>query len=191
MEVIAHRGASAYAPENTLASFEMALAMHADAIETDVRLTSDGVLVLCHDARIDRVSNGTGEVASLSFAELAALDFGLWKGEQYVKERIVSAAQFIERYGPRCPLVLEIKGEGVWRPLAAQVEAAGLLGSAVFTSFQWPWLEELRRAEGRARIGYLTRQFDEQMIRRVWRAGLAADLPGSSGARPRHGGASP
>jgi glycerophosphoryl diester phosphodiesterase len=181
VEVIAHRGASAYAPENTLAAFEMALAMHADAIETDVRMTSDHVLVLCHDARIDRVSDGMGEVASLSLAELTALDFGFWKGEQYRSQRIVVAGRFLEVYGRRCPLVLEIKGDGVWQPLAALVRGAGIMDGVVFTSFELTWLEALRRAEPQAHIGYLTRQLDAEMIRRICKLGFGQICPAAAG----------
>ncbi|NLN18165.1 MAG: hypothetical protein GX162_02650, partial [Firmicutes bacterium] len=62
MQVIAHRGASSYAPENTFASFDLALKMGAEALETDIRATRDGVLVLFHDARVERTTDGRGAV---------------------------------------------------------------------------------------------------------------------------------
>lgn len=74
-KVWAHRGASAYAPENTMPAFETAVSMGAEGIETDIHLTTDGVLVVCHDDVLDRVSNGTGPVCEKSLAQLRALDF--------------------------------------------------------------------------------------------------------------------
>lgn len=74
-QIWAHRGASAYAPENTLASFKKAIEMHADGVELDVQLTKDGQLVVIHDERIDRVSNGSGFVADFTLPELRAFNF--------------------------------------------------------------------------------------------------------------------
>lgn len=74
--VLAHRGASAAAPENTLEAFALALEMGADILELDVHATSDGVVVVIHDETVDRTSDGTGRVAAQTLAELRRLDFG-------------------------------------------------------------------------------------------------------------------
>jgi glycerophosphoryl diester phosphodiesterase len=76
--VVAHRGASAEAPEHTLAAYEAALAAGAGALECDVRLTADGHLVCVHDRKVDRTSNGRGKVSTLELARLEELDFGAW-----------------------------------------------------------------------------------------------------------------
>ena len=76
LAVIAHRGASAHAPENTLPAFQLALDMGADVIEMDLRLSADGRVVVIHDATVDRTTGGTGAVAELTLAELKALDAG-------------------------------------------------------------------------------------------------------------------
>ncbi|WP_055546093.1 glycerophosphodiester phosphodiesterase [Streptomyces sp. NBRC 110028] len=86
VSVVAHRGASEDAPEHTLAAYRRALEDGADALECDVRLTADGHLVCVHDRRIDRTSNGRGAVSGLELADLAALDFGSWKGQATDKE---------------------------------------------------------------------------------------------------------
>ncbi|WP_372408668.1 glycerophosphodiester phosphodiesterase [Streptomyces luteireticuli] len=78
--VVAHRGASDDAPEHTLAAYRKAIEDGADALECDVRLTADGHLVCVHDRRVNRTSNGRGAVSTLELADLAALDFGSWKG---------------------------------------------------------------------------------------------------------------
>ena len=72
----AHRGASAYAPENTLPAFRLAVDMHADGIECDIHMTRDGHFIVCHDDSVDRTSNGKGDIGTLTLAEIKALDFG-------------------------------------------------------------------------------------------------------------------
>ncbi|HEY5833313.1 glycerophosphodiester phosphodiesterase [Streptomyces sp.] len=81
VQVVAHRGASEDAPEHTLAAYRKAIEDGADGLECDVRLTADGELVCVHDWRVNRTSNGRGAVSSLELADLAALDFGSWKGQ--------------------------------------------------------------------------------------------------------------
>ena len=72
----AHRGASAYAPENTLPAFRLALEQKADGIETDIHLTRDGRFVVCHDDEIARTSNGQGKIQDMTVEQLKAYDFG-------------------------------------------------------------------------------------------------------------------
>ena len=76
--IIAHRGASGYAPENTMAAFEKALEMGAEGIELDVHLTADGEIVVIHDHTIDRTSDGKGVVGALTLEEIRKYDFGAW-----------------------------------------------------------------------------------------------------------------
>lgn len=73
--VQAHRGASGYAPENTLASFKMAVEMNADGIECDIHLSKDGVFVVCHDDTIDRTSNGSGRIPEMTYEEISKYNF--------------------------------------------------------------------------------------------------------------------
>ncbi|WP_405583957.1 glycerophosphodiester phosphodiesterase family protein [Streptomyces sp. NBC_01190] len=96
VQVVAHRGASEDVPEHTLAAYRKAIEYGADALECDVRLTADGHLVCVHDWRINRTSNGRGAVSSLELADLAALDFGSWKGQHADPEAP-------ERYGLALP----------------------------------------------------------------------------------------
>ncbi|MGI6215257.1 MAG: glycerophosphodiester phosphodiesterase [Christensenellales bacterium] len=76
-KIYGHRGASGYAPENTIAAFELAVKQQADGVELDVQLTRDKQLVVVHDERIDRVSNGTGRVCDISLRSLKKLKFGI------------------------------------------------------------------------------------------------------------------
>lgn len=80
MYIIAHRGASGYAPENTIAAFDLAVKMNADMIELDVQLTKDRQIVVIHDDRVDRTTNGSGFVKDFTLEELQKLDAGSWYG---------------------------------------------------------------------------------------------------------------
>ncbi|MBN2880195.1 MAG: glycerophosphodiester phosphodiesterase [Clostridia bacterium] len=86
--IYAHRGASADAPENTMASFELAAQYEADGIELDVILTKDGEVVVIHDDDVDRTSNGKGTVEQMYYSDIKALDFGSWKGSEFKGEKI-------------------------------------------------------------------------------------------------------
>ncbi|MCB2295578.1 glycerophosphodiester phosphodiesterase [Clostridium algoriphilum] len=91
----AHRGASAYYPENTMISFEKAVELGANGIETDVQMTSDGVLVLIHDEYVNRTTNGEGLVRDFTYDELNKLDAGSWFDKKYNTEKIPTAKDLI------------------------------------------------------------------------------------------------
>lgn len=120
--VIAHRGASAYAPEHTFAAYDLALAQGADYIEQDLQLTADGVLVALHDDTLDRTARGpadscTGPVTTKTLAQLHECDVGSWFNEahpdladpEYVGLRIPTMGEILERYGPDVRYYVETK----------------------------------------------------------------------------------
>lgn len=86
--VIAHRGASFYAPENTIVAYEKAVKMEADAIEIDVHKSKDGELIVCHDEKVDRTTNGKGYIKDLTVKEIKKLDAGNWFDEKYSTAKI-------------------------------------------------------------------------------------------------------
>ncbi|MFD9722439.1 glycerophosphodiester phosphodiesterase [Streptomyces sp. NPDC059072] len=89
IRVVAHRGASHEHPEHTMAAYRQAIADGADSLECDVRLTADRKLVCVHDRRVERTSDGQGVVSAMTYEELAALDFGRWKGEEHAGARVL------------------------------------------------------------------------------------------------------
>ena len=91
----AHRGASGYFPENTMLSFRKAIELGATGIETDVQMTSDGVLVLIHDEKVNRTTNGIGLVKDFTYDELNKLDAGSWFDKKYSNEKIPTAKELI------------------------------------------------------------------------------------------------
>lgn len=106
--IFAHRGASLYAPENTLAAFELALEHGADAIELDAKLSADGHAVVIHDATVDRTTGAHGRVKDLSLAQLRALDAGSFKAAQFHGEKIPLLEEVFEAVGRRTMINVEL-----------------------------------------------------------------------------------
>lgn len=106
--IFAHRGACAHAPENTIASFELALAQQADAIELDVKLSSDGFVIVHHDDTVDRTTDGTGRIKNLTLADLKKLDAGSFFSETYKGEKIPTLEEVFETVGKRTFINIEL-----------------------------------------------------------------------------------
>jgi len=159
VEIIAHRGFSARAPENTLASIEAAIDARADAIEFDLHVTSDGVPVLIHDAKLRRTTNSSGRVADKMWTELEKLDAGSWFSSDFAGERLPSFRSALARIGGRVQHVYpEVKGyrtEGDLAGMCGEVEAAGMTERVVFISMDWAALEALRRCSPASLVGYI------------------------------------
>jgi glycerophosphoryl diester phosphodiesterase len=124
--VIGHRGAAARAPENTLAGFRRAKALGCDWVEFDVRLTADGALVLCHDDRLDRTTDGKGRVADKSLQEIRQYDAGAWFDPGFVGERVPSLEEALT-------LCAEL-GLGANIEIKAERGSAGATAAAVSAS---------------------------------------------------------
>ena len=109
--VAAHRGWRDEYPENTMSAFKAAVDLGVDQLETDVRVTLDGELVLIHDATVDRTTNGTGKVCEKTLAEIRALDAGSHKGEKFKGEQIPTFIEFMEyaKTLPTMTLDIELK----------------------------------------------------------------------------------
>ncbi|MCM3602734.1 glycerophosphodiester phosphodiesterase [Robertmurraya korlensis] len=121
---VAHRGATAYAPENTVAAFDLAVDMKADYIEIDVQRSKDGELVLIHDTTVDRTTDGTGKVGDLTLEQLRSLDAGSWKGEQYVGEPIPTFDEILDRYRGKVGILIELKAPELYPGIEKQVAEA-------------------------------------------------------------------
>lgn len=158
--IIGHRGASADAPENTLAAFDRALRGGADGVEFDVRLARDGVPVCIHDATLGRTALRPERVDALTSAELREVDAGTWFNrrfpqlacDDYARERIPTLAEVLELVGPRSQVVyVEMKCEDAGdyprlaRSVVAGVRASGLTGRAVIKSFEHAAVREAKR----------------------------------------------
>ena len=108
--VFGHRGAMAYAPENTFASFERAIELGVDAIELDVHLTADGEVVVIHDHDLHRTTDGQGSVGEKTLPELKTLDAGVRFGPEFAGQRIPTLGEVLAWARGRCAIDVEIKG---------------------------------------------------------------------------------
>lgn len=156
----AHRGASGSAPENTLASAEFAIVEGASFIETDVRRTADGELVIMHDDKLDRTTNveevfpdrAPYWVHDFTLAEIRQLDAGSWFAPEFTGERVPTLRELIDTIGHRAGLLLEVKGAllypGIEADIAAELkEIPGYLPWALNTDnlvIQSFWLPSVR-----------------------------------------------
>lgn len=93
--VAAHRGNSKYFPENTMAAFRSAVALEPDMIEIDLHMTRDGHIVMMHDHKVDRTTNGEGLIREMTLDEIRALDAGSWKGEEFKGEKVPTFEEFL------------------------------------------------------------------------------------------------
>jgi glycerophosphoryl diester phosphodiesterase len=127
LEIIAHRGASFDAPENTLASFKLAWQQGADGIEGDFHLTSDGQIVCMHDPVTGRTADRRMVIAESSLEELRRLDVGAWKGKQWTGERIATLAEVLATVPAGKKILLEIKcGPHIMPAFKAVLDESGL-----------------------------------------------------------------
>ena len=99
-KIYAHRGASKYAPENTMPAFQLALDMNADGIETDVQLTKDGVPILIHDEKLKRTTTGSGYVKDYTLEELQQLDAGSWFDATFTGTKLITLEQLLQWIKP-------------------------------------------------------------------------------------------
>ena len=155
--VIAHRGASSYAPENTLAAFDLALQMGARHIELDVDMTSDGHVVVIHDDTVDRTTNGSGPVTGHTLAALRALDAGSWFGAAFAGAQIPTLDEVLARYQGRAHVHTEIKGHttDLSHRTADLVRHHRMSDQVTITSFQRVRLEEVRAYAPELPTGWL------------------------------------
>ncbi len=160
MLVLGHRGARAYAPMNTIPSFELALKQGADGIELDTHLSKDGQLIVLHDFSVDATTNGKGLANDFTLAELKELDAGSSFSAEYVGTRIPTLDEVFEAVGKKLFINVEIKSEtqdtdGVEQAVADCIARHGLEGSTIVSSFNPLALKRFRAIMPVVPIGYL------------------------------------
>ncbi len=155
-KVAAHRGASSFAPENTLAAFSAA-AGYAEYVELDVQKSADGELVIIHDDTVDRTTNGTGAVASMTLAQLKALDAGSKAHASFAGQTIPTFAEAINAIRAQgMKILIERKSTTV---SAAEINnalnALGAKNDVIVQSFDWPFITALRALDATLPLGVL------------------------------------
>ena len=158
--IIAHRGASAHAPENTLAAFQLAESHHADAIELDAKLSADGQIVVIHDQSVDRTTNGVGKVHRLTLQELQTLDAGSWFSSAYGGEKIPTLRQVFETVGEKLFINVELTNYATPNDALPQVVAElvlefNIVERILFSSFNPFNLSKVKRRIPSAQLALL------------------------------------
>jgi glycerophosphoryl diester phosphodiesterase len=184
--VIAHRGASSYAPENTFAAFDLAIQMGVSHIELDVHLTRDHDVVVIHDDTVDRTTNGTGPVADHTLEALRALDAGSWFAGKFAGERIPTLSEVLQRYKGRAHIHTEIKGQSAHlsQRTADLVRAHEMAEQVTITSFQKTRLEETRAYAPELPTGWLVAEVSDTVIAQARAMGLRQICPRANVVTP-------
>jgi len=176
--ICAHRGVSAYCPENTLVAIEEAARVGAPLTEIDVRRTADGHIVLMHDETVDRTTNGSGAVSALTIEDFCCLDAGAWKGEAFVGESVPTLGDALDLCRDRGMfLCVEIKQYDIAPDVAALIEGAGMTENAVVISFDFDCVRRVRQADPRLATGWLTGRIDPAELDDTLSRLLAEGIP--------------
>lgn len=160
--VISHRGANIYAPQNTLPAFEKSVEIGVDGLETDVHLSRDGKLVICHNYTIDETSNGKGKISDMTLGELKSYDFGSYFSPKYKDTKIPSVDEFLSFVETADISVLNIelkspeqKGTAIVKETIKAVKEHGLFDKLIISSFDPSLLVEAKAIDKSVRTGLL------------------------------------
>jgi glycerophosphoryl diester phosphodiesterase len=157
--LIAHRGASGHAPENSLAAFKKAVTLGASFIETDLQLTRDARLVAIHDDTVNRTTNGKGAVHDFTLAELRRLDAGSWFGSEFAGERVPTIEEILD-FAKKYDVIfyLEMKPGGAFggeHALIGSLRVSGEIARTIVISFDAAILANVRKIEPTVMTGLL------------------------------------
>jgi len=160
--IIAHRGSSSVAPENTLTAFSGAVTECADAVEFDVHLTKDDQIVVLHDDRIDRTTNGSGLVGDFTLSELKRFDAGSWFNEKFSSEKIPSLAEVLDLLRGKVAINIEIKEErlrhrriDIVDKCLKTIQEFDMLDDSLVSSFSRMFLQRVRHLSRKIAVGFL------------------------------------
>ncbi len=177
----AHRGASHYAPENTMMSFYLGMQMQANGIETDVHKTKDGVLVLIHDGDTKRVTGEDGNISELTFNQLQK--YKIVKGELF--DRIPAFEDFLQHM--KCfdiSFAIELKPRGIEKDVIDMLEKYGLRERCVITSIDFENVRLAKLYNPKYRVGLLTYTVDDELLQKMYDANIDELCPHSQACTP-------
>ncbi len=170
--VVAHRGASGIAPENTLSSFEKAIHSGAHFIELDVRLTKDYIPIVLHDRHLERTTNGFGSISNYTFEEIRNFDSGSWFSEKFSGEKIPSLEEVINFVKNKIYLNIELKTldknyQSAIDQIIETLEKNNYTDKTVFTSFHYKYLDYIRKVKPKIPIGVIKIPDDERLPSKI------------------------
>ncbi len=165
--IIAHRGASAYAPENTVAAFHLAQEMGCLEVELDVQLCSDGIPVLCHDLSLEKYGYGNRRVEEMTSQEFLQLDMGSWFSPHLFSGTPgLTLVQLFATFHSSFLYHVELKGEAEELPSSVLecVQQEGLIDKVIFTSFSFHHLKKLRTLSQACRLAWLVQELNDEAL---------------------------
>jgi glycerophosphoryl diester phosphodiesterase len=173
--IIGHRGACAAAPENTLAAFNLAASLGADAVELDAKLSKDGIPIVMHDPTVDRTTDGHGRVCDLTLADLKSLDAGSWKDSVFSGERVPTLAEVFEAVAGRLWINVELtnyttRGDGLEAAVVRLIQKMGLQRRVLLSSFNPFAIRNAKRIDPSLPVGQLTAHDMPRYLRDAWLA---------------------
>jgi len=177
VKVIAHRGASAVTPENTLPAFQLALELGADEVELDVVRCATGEPIVIHNDTVDKTTDGTGAVQDKSLAELKELDAGCWFDEKYRGTKIPTLDEVFEFLNRRVTVNVELKGEslkadGLEHVVIESVRRHSMSDKVIASSFNPCRLWRTRSEAPELKIALIFSPYNSLYLRRGWFAPL-------------------
>lgn len=160
MLIYGHRGASGYAPENTLAALGLAVKQGAHGVEFDVQLTRDGELVVCHDWTVDRTTDGTGAIGDLTLSEIKNLDAGAWFSDDFKGERIPTFEEVLDLLPETFELNVEVKRQladqrNIEAKVVETLERYKRIDTVSVSSFNHSVIERVAKLNKTIKIGKL------------------------------------
>ena len=158
--LVAHRGAATVAPEHTIPAYEAAVAAGADVLELDVHLSADDQLVVIHDARLERTTDGRGLVREHTAQQLKRLDAGRWFGRRYRGQRLQLLGEVLERFRDRVAFAVELKAgsdvyPGIEERLVTLLQLYDVADRTLVASFDHHALRRCREVDPDVRTGAL------------------------------------
>lgn len=174
--VIAHRGANKYAPQNTMHAFKKAYEIGCDGFETDVHITKDGKIVICHNYTIDETSNGKGKISDMTLDELKGYDFGSYYSKKYEDTQLPTLDEFLSFVETTDISVLNIeikspkeKETAIVKETIKAVKEHDLFDRLLISSFDPRLLIEAKTIDSKCKTGFLYSPKSPTLLQMIWR----------------------
>lgn len=167
-KIIAHRGASAHAPENTMHAFKKAQELHANGIETDIHLTKDDIPVLMHDEKINRTSNGKGFIRNYTYEQLLQFDLGSWFSSSFAHTKIVTLDEFLSwMQETKLQAHIELKNNKIDYPRIEEIvynciQTHSMGERAIISSFNYESTQRFKALSSTIEVAYLTSKMNRE-----------------------------
>ena len=169
--VIAHRGVSSLAPQNTLPAFQLGIDMGVDYLELDVQKSSDDSLMVIHDATVDATTNGTGNVSSKTYLQLKALDAGSWFDPAFTGEQIPTLYEVLSLAKGMAKVCVELKAANIEAAAVSMIEGLGMVDDVVIFSFDLNQLNVIKGLNSNLKVCFLNNPVTIGDINDLWQIG--------------------